>query len=225
MIIMLAPVFFHDQISFTIWFIRSYTEAYKCIISDFFPWMESLKFSVMGSTVSPHEADWQQFCTPLEYQNTRRLLKLMLIYGWDKQSWYFLQLIDSLSGFYQIALAFELLHLFPSPGLDTSALLAHESYLIFKSLHFHPVFLLQRTSHLPFQLLEQIKTLGKSWDNINGKKWFQSWVTWLILILLYLLSHAPIIFFSVLTVWSWQLLPKYQYNGNINWHFWGDILS
>lgn len=121
-----------------------------------------------------------------------------------------MELIVSLSGVYQIALAFWcLFHLFPSHQfshwayLTAFALQATGPRCMFLAIVniqitsfscglFQP----QRTSHLPVQLFEQISN-GKLWENIYGIKWFQSSaaekilaVTWRINIVLFLLINV-----------------------------------
>lgn len=121
-----------------------------------------------------------------------------------------MELIVSLSGVYQIALAFWcLFHLFPSHQFSRWAYLTAFAlqatcprcmFLVIVNIQITSfscgLFQPQRTSHLPVQLFEQISN-GKLWENIYGIKWFQSSaaekilaVTWRINIVLFLLINV-----------------------------------
>lgn len=129
-----------------------------------------------------------------------------------------MELIVSLSGVYQIALAFWcLFHLFPSHQFSHWAYLAafvlqatgpRCMFLAIVNIQITSfscgLFQPQRTSHLPVQLFEQISN-GKLWENIYGIKWFQSSaaekilaVTWRITIVLFLLINA-----DKMWLWFW----------------------
>lgn len=154
--------------------------------------------------------------------------------GWDKQSWYLVQLIDFLSGVYQIALASAFsFQLFPSPGSVAFLLLASGQDILFWPSQlifiFRQVLQPQRTSHLPVQLFEEIKPLDHE-RILMGKSDFRlellniGRTTEVQTIMLYLLSHAP---FPLTTFWChcfWHYERSYRltitkYSDHIHAHW------